>query len=105
MAGDDNCPAVMVKLKKARKSWAQLTRILGQEGSNLRVSGMLFKVVVQVVLLFGSEMWVMTPCMERALDSFQHRVAQPITGRQSRRQEAGGLGLSTNGNSYGEGKI
>ena len=52
MPGDNNCPEVMVNLKKSRKIWERLTRILGQEGDNLRVSGMLFKAVVQAVLLF-----------------------------------------------------
>ena len=31
----------------------------------------------------------MTPRMERALGSFQHRVARQITGRQPKRQEGG----------------
>ena len=70
MAGDDDCPAVMINLKKARESWAQLTRILGREGANLRVSGILFKSTVQAVMSFGSETWVMTPCIEQALGRF-----------------------------------
>ena len=90
MAGDNDCPAVMINLKNARKSWSKLMRILVREGDNLRVSGMFFSTVVQVVLLFGSETWVMTPCMEHALGSFQHRVAQRITGRHPRRHEEGG---------------
>ena len=63
MVGDYNCLAAMINLKKARNSGSQLTRILGREGANLRVSNMLFKAVVQAVLLFRSEMWFMTPCM------------------------------------------
>ena len=43
----------------------------------------------QAVLLFGADTWVLTPRMERALDSFQHRVAQRLTGRQPRRQGGG----------------
>ena len=38
-----------------------------------------FKAVVHVVLLFGSETWVLTPRMEQAMSSFQHRVARHIT--------------------------
>ena len=79
----------MINLKNSRKSWAQLTRILGREGANLRVSGMFFKAVVQAVLLFGSDTWVMTPCMEQALGSFQHRVIQQITGKHPRSWEEG----------------
>ena len=33
-------------------------------------------VVVIVLLLFGSETWIMTPQMEKALNGFYHRVVQ-----------------------------
>ena len=46
MVGDDDWPAVVGNLKKARKSWARMTRILGREGANPRVSGIFFKGVV-----------------------------------------------------------
>ena len=35
--------------------------ILRREGANPRVSGMFFKAVVQAIILFGFEMWVITP--------------------------------------------
>ena len=54
-----------------------------------RVLGIFFKAVVQAVLLFGSEMWAMTPCMGRALGSFQHILARRITGRHPKRQGYG----------------
>ena len=52
--------------------------------------GTFFKAVKQAVLLFGVETWVLTPNMERALSSFQHRVARRLTGRQPR-QRGGGI--------------
>ena len=81
-AADDDWPEVVGNLRKVRKSWSQMARILGQEGASPRVSGMFFKAVVQVVLLFKLETWVLTPRMGRALGSFQHRVARQIMGRQ-----------------------
>ena len=45
---------------------------------------MLFKALVQEVLIFGSETWVMTPRIGRALVSFKHRVARRITGKHPR---------------------
>ena len=51
--------------------------------------GTFLKSVAQAVLLFGAEMWVLTPRMEQALDSFQHRVARRLTGRHTRRQGMG----------------
>ena len=46
--------------------------------------GFFFKEVIQEVLLFGAEKWVLTLRMERALGIFQHRVARRLTGRQPR---------------------
>ena len=54
-ASDDDWVELVGNLSKARKKWAQLSRILGNEGANPQVLGMFFKAVVQVVLLFGSE--------------------------------------------------
>ena len=48
--------------------------------------GTFFKAVTQAVFLFGAETWVLTPRMERALSSFQHRVERRLTGRHPRRQ-------------------
>ena len=59
--GDTNWTEVVGNLEKAHKSWARLTRILGQEGADLRVSGTFFKKLVQAVLFFGSETWFLTP--------------------------------------------
>ena len=71
-AGDDDWPEVEENLGKAQKSWGRLKRILSREGADKRVSGIFFMAVVQQVLMFGAEMWVLTPRIERALDSFMH---------------------------------
>ena len=81
-AGDDNWPAVAGHLVKAQKSWGRLTRILSREGADKRLSGTFFKTVVQQVILFGAEMWVLTPQIERELDRFIHGAARSITGKQ-----------------------
>ena len=60
-AADNDWPAVVRKLSLARAVWNRMTRILSREGAALRVSGLFFKAVVQAVLLFGLETWVVTP--------------------------------------------
>ena len=64
-------------------------QILIREGEDPKVLGHFHKAVVQAVLLFGAETWVLTPRMERDLDTFQHRVALRLTGRQPRRRGVG----------------
>ena len=56
-----------------------------QGGGRQASVGDFFKAVVQQVLLFGAETWVVTPRMERALSSFMHGSARRITGRHTKR--------------------
>ena len=86
---DDDCLAVVGNLGKARKSWGWLSWILNREGADPKLSGHFYKAVAQAVLLFGAEMWVLTPRMEQALDRFEHKVARRLTGRQPRRRGVG----------------
>ena len=65
MSAEENWTAVVGNLRKARKNWERLDRIMVWEGENTRVSGKLFKAVVQAVLLFGLETWVLPPLMVR----------------------------------------
>ena len=81
-AGDNNWLAVVGNLGKARNIWGRLSRILSREGADPKSSGHFYTAVAQAVLLFGAETWVLTQRMERALDSFQHRVVRRITGRK-----------------------
>ena len=83
-AGDDDWPAVAGNFMKAQKSWGSLSRILSREGVDKRVSGNFFKAGVQAVLVFRAEKWVLTPRIERALESFLNRAAHRITRRQTR---------------------
>ena len=46
------------------------------------MSGNFFKAVVQQVLLFGAELWVVCPRMERALSVFIHGATRRLTGQQ-----------------------
>ena len=61
--------------------------MLGREGTDPKVSRALYIAVTQAVLLFESETWVLTARMEKALGSFQSRVARKITGRQPRQRK------------------
>ena len=89
-ASDDDWPAVVGNLRKARKSWTCLSRFLLREEVNLSLSGMFFKAVVQALLLLGEEMWVMTPHVGWALggvptqgSTTDHGEAAPeVSGRE-----------------------
>ena len=81
-ATDNDWLAVAGNIKKAWQSWGRLARLIGRKGADSKVSRAFYITVTQAVLLFGSETWVLTAKMEKALDIFQARVARKITGRQ-----------------------
>ena len=83
-AADNDWTSVVRNLSQARVVWKRMTIILSREGTEPRVSGLFFKAVVQVVFLFVSETWVVTPRMGSALGGFQGQVARRLTGRLPR---------------------
>ena len=86
LAEDDDCLAVIRNLKKSRAVWRKMMRILSREGVRPWVSVFLFKAALQLVFLFGTETWVVTPCMGRFLGGFQDQVAWRLTGRIPQRR-------------------
>ena len=82
-------PAVVGNLRKARRSWGWLARVLSREGAYPKVSWAFYISMTQAVLIFGSETWVLTARMEKSLESFNSRVARKIMGRQPRRGKDG----------------
>ena len=67
---DDDWPAVVGYLRKARQKWAQLASILGLEGAYSRTSGKFYMDLMQETLLFGFDIWVMIPCTVQTLEMF-----------------------------------
>ena len=70
----NDCLAVVSNIWKVRKSWSFLALIVGQEGVDTWNPGHFNISAIQVILLFGSEMWVVSPHIKRILGSFHHRV-------------------------------
>ena len=68
----------------ASNFWSSMLRILSREGAVPQVSAFFFKSVVQAIMLFGAETWVVTPRMVKALGVFQTQVAIQMTGRLPR---------------------
>ena len=84
-ATDDKWPAVARNLARANIVWRRMLWILSREGAMTRVYGLFFKAVIQAVMLFGAETWVVTPRMGTALGGFHTQVARRLTGQLPRR--------------------
>ena len=54
-AAENDWPAVVRNLARARTAWKRMTRILSREEAELRVYRFFFKSVVHAVILFGAE--------------------------------------------------
>ena len=76
---EDNWPSVSANLRKAQKVWYCLSRILGREVTVAKTSGRFYIAVFQATMIFGLEICFMTPCMERTLGIFHHRVERRLT--------------------------
>ena len=51
--------------------------------------GRFYVAVVQVVLLFGSETWVLNPRLEKSLEGFHHRAVRKMAGMGPKPQQGG----------------
>ena len=63
--------------------------VLERESADAWTSGRIYVVVVQAVLLYVLEMWVVTPRIAKVLGGFHHRVACRLIGRQTCRGRDG----------------
>ena len=78
-------------LRKAQKLWGVVAKVLRQMGDHVKARGILYKAVVQTVLLYGCERWVVIDTMVVMLEGFHRRVACGLetygTDRETRRQQ------------------
>jgi hypothetical protein len=78
---DNNTQAMQGNLKKARKSWGWVSRILRAENASPKVCGVFYIPIVQAVLLFGSETWKLSPLSLKSLEGFHIRAAYRMAGK------------------------
>ena len=57
-----------------------LTNVLGKTGAPIKSRVMVYTAVVQSVLLYGSEIWVVIDLMITVLEGFHHSIKIRIAG-------------------------
>ena len=62
-------------LINVQRRWGMLAKLLMNMGSKVRAWEIMYKVVVQTVLIYGSGSWVVTDVILKLLEVFHHRVA------------------------------
>ena len=79
---DDDLEAIDLQLKKARMTWGRIGKIIKKRtNGNPKIMSIFYKVIIQSVLLYGSESWVISKHAHKKLQSFHRRCARFITGR------------------------
>ena len=86
---DDDWPAIRANIQKARKRWSQVSQILVREGADSGTMAYFYKAIVQAVLLYGAESWVLTERTWKAVNSFHNRCARYIAGEHIRQRPDG----------------
>jgi Reverse transcriptase (RNA-dependent DNA polymerase) len=88
---DDDKPTVTHNLNKAGKAWGQIYRLLSHEKKrNLKAVVSVYRAIIQAILLYGSETWVLkgSNTLHR-LEIFHRRCARFLTGQYIHPQENG----------------
>ena len=66
-----------------------MTKVQGKTGVPIKDQAMIYKAVVQEVLLYGREIWVFRYAIVLVLEGFNHRIARRIVGIMERMREGG----------------
>ena len=77
---DDDSRCIEDQLKRARSRWWRMAKLLKREEVNSLYMGRFYMAVVQAVLLYGSESWTITLRDIEALERFQKKAVQYMTG-------------------------
>jgi hypothetical protein len=72
---DDDIQAVRAQLRKARATWARVGQVLRRENATPFVAARFYQAIVQAILLYGSETWVLTRTALARLEGFHIRAA------------------------------
>jgi hypothetical protein len=86
---DNDWPAINRNVKRARMAWGQLSKMLTVEIADTKAMATIYEAVVQAVLLYGAESWVLMAAMIQKLETFHHRCAHFITGQHIRENPDG----------------
>ena len=81
---DDDWPDVRQKNMRARSVWGGLGTLIRREGGYPRVAEMFYRAVVQAILLYGLETWLLLAASERNIEGSHTGSPRHIAGKRER---------------------
>jgi hypothetical protein len=85
---DNDVPTCLRNIQRAKAKWAAISRVLKRDGASQRAFARFYLVIVNTVLLYASDTWVVTQHMQDMLEAFHNRCARHITRRYIRYVDA-----------------
>ena len=80
---DDAWTVVSQSIIRLRFVWGMLGLLLQQEGADPKVAEMFYRAVIQALLIFGDETWVLLAAMEIKVKGTHTWFFRQITGTQA----------------------
>ena len=70
--------ALYANLNKSQRSWRMVEKVLGKTGAPIKAQEMMYKVLVQNLLLYGIKRWLVMDAMMMVLEGFHHKISRHI---------------------------
>ena len=86
---ENDWPSVLQNISKERKVWGRLRKIFWREGGETAVSEKFYHTIVQAVLFFGTDTWVLTETMSQRILGAHVSFLRQITHKQASWQRDG----------------
>ena len=74
MYNNSDWAAFYSNLRKAHRIWGMVEKVMGKTGATIKPRLMVYKAVVWAVLMYGSEIWLLTDAMMTVLEGFHHSI-------------------------------
>ena len=74
-----------IKFRKYKRRWVLVAKVMGKAGALIKARVIIYKVIIQAVLLCGRKIWMVTDVIMTVLKVFHHRIARPIVRMMYRR--------------------
>ena len=65
-----------INLQKYKRLWGMVEKVMGVTGAPIKAWAMIYKALVQTVLLYGSEIWLVTDSMMIVIEGYHHKIAR-----------------------------
>ena len=78
-----------INLRKAQRILWIVEKVMGKTWVPIKSWAVVYKAVVQAVLLYRSEIWVIIDMMMTVMEGFHHRISRRIAGTTAQRGKSG----------------